>query len=636
MLRFITASALLILATVTGWPAQADETAPASEAPVGRLMLVLDASGSMAEPTGDGATRIEAAREALHAVIDQLPDDQQVGMRVFGATVDPAVAGGTTESCTDSQRVVDLGADNREELAEAVDAYQPLGETPVGHALSEAGKDLGDEGQRSIILVSDGEPNCEPDPCVVAADLSDSGVAVRVDVVGLNVAGVAREKLQCVADAGGGTYYDADDTDSLVDSLTTAQTRSSRPFDFTGEPVEGAPEATGAPVIEPGVWLDALPSTGAKWYRVPRTVEGSTIHVGTMMLGAAYEAGTGAHVSLLPEPDGMSCDDASAYGATLGERAPILTASGDTWKSDPADECNTAGEIWLKVEGSGSGDVGGHPISLYVYEEPPVSPDALDALPDEPESPAWTALTPADDPEEGVVPGTSFINAPIVSDGSYALDVNPGETQVIGVPLDWNESVQAQLDASLTAQIADAAAAGSDITIDVVGPLLSESAVSFYGDQPEDWSDPSLVAAEEGDPLRIGAQSQVIAYRNRAQTDSEVEGAALPGVHYIRVTHNVRGDDANLPYTLTIKTTDSGGDHAPAYEEARGLTPPQADSRLVDMAWVEQNAPAEGGSSAAGEGGDTPWLTVGLGSAGGLTLLGAAAVVVRSRLTAHR
>ena len=150
------------------------------------MVLVLDSSGSMKERTGAGETKIAAAREALTAVIGSLPDEQAVGLRVYGAEVfsrdDPG-------ACTDSRLVVPVETGNRDRLREAVGRYTPYGETPIGHALQEAGRDLGSEGKRTIVLVSDGEPTCTPDPCVVARDLAQQGVDLTIDVVGLDVDG---------------------------------------------------------------------------------------------------------------------------------------------------------------------------------------------------------------------------------------------------------------------------------------------------------------------------------------------------------------------------------------------------------------------------------------------------------------
>ena len=177
----------------------------------------------MKERAAAGETKIAAAKKALNRVIGSLPDDQSVGLRVYGAKVFSRDQPG---ACTDSQLVVPVDTSNRDKLRSAVASYRPYGETPIGHALQEAGKDLGGEGKRTIVLVSDGEPTCDPDPCEVARDLSQQGVDLKIDVVGLDVDGAARDKLRCIAGAGNGTYYDVDSSEEFAASLEKLATRA--------------------------------------------------------------------------------------------------------------------------------------------------------------------------------------------------------------------------------------------------------------------------------------------------------------------------------------------------------------------------------------------------------------------------
>ncbi len=268
------AVALLFVVSLPVWNA-APATADGDD--TGRMVLVLDSSGSMKERTAGGEPKIDAAKKALNQVIGSLPEKQSVGLRVYGAEVfsrsDPG-------ACTDSQLVVPVETDNRDNLRSAVARYKPYGETPIGYALQQAGDDLGNEGKRTVVLVSDGEPTCAPDPCKVARDLSKKGVDLKIDVVGLDVDGSAREKLQCIADAGNGTYYDVDSSEELATSLEKLATRAARPYDAIGNPVSGTPTADGAPTITAGDWLDELGSTESgltKTYEVKREIPGSTL-----------------------------------------------------------------------------------------------------------------------------------------------------------------------------------------------------------------------------------------------------------------------------------------------------------------------------------------------------------------------
>ncbi|GAA1751815.1 VWA domain-containing protein [Aeromicrobium alkaliterrae] len=631
-MRHLLALALVTLTCLVAVPATAADSDSGGDPAAGRLLLVLDSSGSMAEPTGDGSTRIEAAREAVLAVVDQLPSDQPVGLRVFGATVAPGSP--QADLCSDSQNTVEVGTGNRDDLRTAVAGYDPLGETPIGYALQEAGEDLGDEGQRSIVLVSDGEPNCEPDPCVVAEQLHADGIEVRIDVVGLNVAGDARAKLECIAQAGGGTYYDATDTASLIDGLTTAQERSARPFDLTGEPVEGTADVADAPEIAaPGQYLDALPADGPLHYRIPRTQEGSTIHAGLTFAGESGSVGQGVNLTLYPASglDGVSCVSSTTYGDSIGQADPFYFGGVSTWKADPDDPCNTEDEVVLVIEPTGSGTAG-RPVELAVYEEPPLATGADRDLDPAPASPTWSPLTPDADAVEDTVPGTSLASAPLVEDGTYALDITQGETQVFAVPLDWGQSLQAQLDAVLTEGTVDAGVAGSGFRVTVTGPLRTDDAVSYFGKEPEDWTTTALANMSAGDPFRTGAQSEEIAYLNRSKSLND-RGPSLPGLRYVRVSFEAPRGSTNQSYTLTLATNGDAGGGAPEYDTSQ-LDAPQPDSPLVTAS--AEAADTEATSGEASDDGGFPVLPVGLGAAGLLALLAAGALVLRARVSGRR
>ena len=156
---------LTTTATVAADRTASPPTADRPDGADGELMLVLDSSGSMAEPDASGSTKIAAAKQALTTVIGGLPDEAPVGLRVFGASVfdrsDPG-------ACTDSQQVVPVGPRDRAAMTTAVRRYEPYGETPISHALREAADDLGATGPRTVVLVSDGEATCPPEPCAVA------------------------------------------------------------------------------------------------------------------------------------------------------------------------------------------------------------------------------------------------------------------------------------------------------------------------------------------------------------------------------------------------------------------------------------------------------------------------------------
>lgn len=625
--------ALLLTSAATVVALAADAPSVPSDDP-GKLVLVLDASGSMGEPASGGVTRIEAAKRALEEVVDDLPDDQAVALRVFGSEVEFADQPG---ACEDSERVVDLGTDNRAELRAAVDDYEPFGETPTGHALREAGKDLGDSGPRSIILVSDGEPTCDPDPCEVARDLAGDGVDVRIDVVGLSVSGAARDTLECVADAGNGTYYDADDADDIVDSLTTSAARAARPFDFSGTPVQGTSAAGAAPEIGPGQWLDTMPEDGALYYRIPRTEAGSTIHAGLTSRSVPDATAAALRMSIGTVDEEAFCFTDASVGIVLGLRNPVQTVGGSSASRSARDErCASDPELLLKVEhGTGSRrELAGQPLEVAVFEEPPLEdPDAPPAGVEPLERGAWEPMEPSDDARP-VVPGSSLASAPVIGDGTWSADVQPGETQVFAVPVDWGQDVQFQLDTRVTKEAAQAATVASRLDLVPVGPLRDGSKVDFYAAEPEDWTSNAFGNIPVGTDFRTGARTQPLAWSNRSGP-SPVAGASVAGVRYVQVVYNVRGDEANLPYTLTVRTRGTAGEGAPRYAADTSLPVPEADDVLVDLARAEQESEAQDDADPSSEERSALPLVIG-GLALVLVVAGAILLTRRRRRGAKR
>lgn len=107
------------------------------------LMLVLDASGSMAADAGGGQTRIQAARAALTSLVDEFPDRVQVGLTVYGHRVgsDDSLK---EQGCRDIETIIPVGPLDRGELTGAVTSFDPSGYTPIGASLRQAAEELSD------------------------------------------------------------------------------------------------------------------------------------------------------------------------------------------------------------------------------------------------------------------------------------------------------------------------------------------------------------------------------------------------------------------------------------------------------------------------------------------------------------
>ena len=427
-LRPLLAGLVAVSGVALLWPSSAQPAGGSVDADFGRTMLVLDASGSMSQPAGGGQTRIAAAKSALRTVVNGLPDEAQVGLRVFGAEVFSRSDAG---ACTDSQVVVEPGVDNRDALLEAIGEYQPYGETPIPHALREAAKDLGDRGQRSIVLVSDGESTCDPDPCEVAAELAEAGIDLQIDVVGLSVSGKAREQLRCIAEQGNGIYYDADSAEDIEQRLQRAASRALRPFTLTGTPIEGGPEDDPTPVSV-GDWTDELgpvrSATESKSYFVEKSAVGSTLRVSAHAQGETTD--DGVEVEILDD-DGARCNIGKAF-RQVGARSIVAAQAA---ASDSVG-CDEPGRYRIKVSRVFGSD-STLPFALRVTEEPPVLDPGAPPLAE----PELVAPRVSGQPHQ-VDGGTSFAYASPIDPGRWHSNLVPGESLLYRFSLDFGQEAR--------------------------------------------------------------------------------------------------------------------------------------------------------------------------------------------------
>lgn len=221
------------------------------------VVVVTDFSGSMNEKDADskGTTRIAAAKTAVKGLLADTPKDSRLGLVVYGARND---------SCDDIQTLNKVGAFDAAALGKQVDGLQAKGNTPIGPALKHAAKELeGIEGPKAMVLVSDGEPNCEPPPaCDVAKELAGQGIDLTVHTIGFKISGNAKAKqtLRCIAEATGGSYTDVDDAGSLQEAMKQETLRALAGYQSQGIEVEGGPTAPDAEEIVAGQYVVKLPT----------------------------------------------------------------------------------------------------------------------------------------------------------------------------------------------------------------------------------------------------------------------------------------------------------------------------------------------------------------------------------------
>lgn len=184
-------------------------------------VLILDASGSMVRDVAPGVTRMDAARTAATTLVDGFGEDAQVGLTVFGTSTGNSDAE-RAAGCSDIRRLVPVGPIDKSALTSAISGIVQSGFTPIGPSLRDAVDQLAGADEGLIVVVSDGVDTCAPpSSCDVAAELRSAHPEITIHAVGFAVDAdeQAQENLECVAQAGGGTYVDAANADQLAARL---------------------------------------------------------------------------------------------------------------------------------------------------------------------------------------------------------------------------------------------------------------------------------------------------------------------------------------------------------------------------------------------------------------------------------
>ena len=209
------------------------------------VLLVLDASRSMEEKIR-GETKIHVAKRVIEDVVSKVDTNTNIGLRVYGAS-NPT--GNPYLDCSDSMLLVLPGINNRRAIISEVYKVLPRGFTPITYSLSQAAQDLIPyNGEKSIILISDGLETCGSDPCQLAQTLAGANIDLKIDVVGFGVKDdwEAQQQLMCIALNTNGRYFSAENDQELTQSLSESINKSvsGRIITMIGKPIEVQSEET--------------------------------------------------------------------------------------------------------------------------------------------------------------------------------------------------------------------------------------------------------------------------------------------------------------------------------------------------------------------------------------------------------
>ena len=222
----------------------------AQEVYTDNVVIVLDASGSMKEKMkGTRIVKMTAAKQALHQVLQHVPETTHIGLLVFSSAnvKDPWV--------------YPLGPRDEDKLKAAIDLPHPGGGTPLGKFIKKGADRLLQErekqhgyGSYRLLVVTDGEAGDEGFMKHATGLLLQRGV-ITLDVIGVDMAG--RHTLATRSHS----YRQANDPESLTRAVQEVFAEIST-SDGSGADAEAFAEIAPLPANFAADVLKALGTTG--------------------------------------------------------------------------------------------------------------------------------------------------------------------------------------------------------------------------------------------------------------------------------------------------------------------------------------------------------------------------------------
>lgn len=202
-----------VAVTLCFYPIAQAQQVPVYKPNVNRVLFVLDVSGSMKEKWGE-RVKYDVAKQLLYKLIDSVEKKNpnvEFAVRAFGYQYDKG-----QRNCKDTKLLVPFAKNNAENIKQALDRIKPQGMTPIAYSLQQAANDFPADAKslNSIIIITDGNENCDGNPCQASQKLLDKRISLRPFIVGLNGGDDFVQKLKCI-----GEVLDTKDEPSLYNTV---------------------------------------------------------------------------------------------------------------------------------------------------------------------------------------------------------------------------------------------------------------------------------------------------------------------------------------------------------------------------------------------------------------------------------
>ena len=198
--------AMCLLVMLFAFNSQAqNESSPAP------IIFIYDASGSMWGQM-DGKAKVEIATSVLSTSVNNLPENQSIGLVAYGHR--------KKGDCRDVETLVTMDNSSKDKVTSALKNIKPLGKTPLAYSASQVIDQLRKSKERAtIILITDGIESCDGDICDVVQTAKAEGIDFKLHIVGFGLKEGETKQLRGAAKAGDGNYYDAANAGGLGDVL---------------------------------------------------------------------------------------------------------------------------------------------------------------------------------------------------------------------------------------------------------------------------------------------------------------------------------------------------------------------------------------------------------------------------------
>ena len=167
----------------------------------------------------EGKPRIVIAKETLSSLIEQTPAEIRTGITAYGHR--------RKFDCSDIEEIAPLKSLDpmtKFRIQERISSLNAVGKTPITDSIEQTVDRLkSEEGESTIVLISDGLESCGKDPCALTTELKSAGINFVMHVVGFGLLKEQEQKLACIAEAGGGAFLTASNAADLLDALSVVK-----------------------------------------------------------------------------------------------------------------------------------------------------------------------------------------------------------------------------------------------------------------------------------------------------------------------------------------------------------------------------------------------------------------------------